>query len=1498
MNATAGEAADSSLSFSMGLSLPKFCITDGGQLAFKYNYTKVERAVELLRRSEPPSSVGKIIAKSLSLSYPRADHYVGDDKRSLAYLADVLVLRFTTMSSMFSQEWIERSVLQLEIIFLDQVSDRFNGGSVAPSVATKGSGQLLVNVSGELTFISQGRLTSSVMSLEDVYSPDDGRMYLIGCRDLRLQWRNLAASGDLEEGMGCSIEVKVQYPPWNTHWLIWWTAKVQIVSTRNAGDPLRFDTMKLQAVPFQFPQVWRGKLNGGLANGVLCVTLLSAVVVAELGQLRHLKTHADVAPYVSLVMLGVQALGFGTPLVTGIEALRARVTFTLGSDMADYALISSRPYQSMDKAVKVISLVALVLPLRLCQKVWRSRARVPALLSPSARGRVPGDAEVFVCHCAVHVVLIVLILALNGEAMTVEQHVGLMQDLFLLPQVIGNATWRVNCKPLAESYYLGVTAARLLPHVYDYVRPPVVVGYLGSWTERSKRAVETWKSLHKAAVTGSANMGSNLQFLGVLMLLHLWVASSSFDPQRLNEQQHDYLRFASVERHCQAELSSAARLADDVYRVSRVMRELPFEKGDWRQDAGHAPLMPFDGGDVPTGASGRLLDPLYLATLVITHFDDQIRARTAVNVSGVLDLSVSRKNRDPKIWPPLPIGPLSPEFKLSPGGTNLKIIFEGVYMERDDGERVLCMVGSAVLPTRSTGGADPWDWAKDSGRSGFLPPVTADDNILLVLRYPKELTLTTRAVLGEMRSSSAPSASAYFDPVQLVSQLRWSLYQFRSDDLVAGACSPLPSIFVDDVVGNRASRRYNGSYLCEVLNRYAHRHGSVVTALPNGGHCNSTATSASCRAVGPFEMDRDADEDELALVGIVMQDLYCHTDAAGTARVSVVFRAMPPWEDRYTAAERSGLSGTTLSAEGVWMASAGQTCLVACRGIGNRACHFRVRLFMPLTFSITGRSVLLGRITSIRTATGAVAHSSLSFQHGLTLPEFWGYNGERLAFTYNYTKVKLASEILLRSQRPLGLRETIAKSLSLSYPKADGDHKRGLTYLAGNLALRFMTMPSMFASEWMERPVLYLEIKFVGHVRDHFVPRFSYAFSERQLLINVSAELMLIDLPRVTASVMSLEGVYDPEDGRMCLIGCRDPRLPWRNMSTSSIDLEEGMDCSIEVKVQYPPTTTHWFIWSTAKVQIASTRNAGDPLRFDTVKLQAIPRYPQPRPGELNRGLANGALCVTLLSISIAAALSQLRHLKTHADVAPYVSLVMLGVQALGFGMPLISGIEALLARVTLGSDVAMPPSPEGPRYALIMDQLYQSMDKAVKVLSLAAIVLTLRLGQTVWRSRERVLARSSPLEPERVPGDSKVFVCHYAVHLALFVLILALNGEAMTVEQHIGLMSDLFLLPQVTGNAVWRVNCKPLAESYYLSVTAARLLPHVYDGYVRPPAVVWYSLEPLNASRFVHSSARDVVIPAISILLGFVVYVQQRWNYAIVSRMGMAEQRKLQHVF
>jgi len=140
---------------------------------------------------------------------------------------------------------------------------------------------------------------------------------------------------------------------------------------------------------------------------------------------------------------------------------------------------------------------------------------------------------------------------------------------------------------------------------------------------------------------------------------------------------------------------------------------------------------------------------------------------------------------------------------------------------------------------------------------------------------------------------------------------------------------------------------------------------------------------------------------------------------------------------------------------------------------------------------------------------------------------------------------------------------------------------------------------------------------------------------EKQRILNVSAEFTASRNDLVSPiPVMSVEGVYNPEDGRMYLIGCRKVHAPWRVLSKRR-DLEDGMDCSVEVTVEYPPTTARWLmIGQAAKVSVASTREEDDPLRFARTELRTLRVvYRDQRCwNEVVKPIVEGLLCITLLS--------------------------------------------------------------------------------------------------------------------------------------------------------------------------------------------------------------------------------------------------------------------------
>ncbi|CAN6231034.1 unnamed protein product [Urochloa humidicola] len=701
---------------------------------------------------------------------------------------------------------------------------------------------------------------------------------------------------------------------------------------------------------------------------------------------------------------------------------------------------------------------------------------------------------------------------------------------------------------------------------------------------------------------------------------------------------HDYTRFADVERQCQSVLSSATELRYDPDHAGDLKYKLSFTNGDWSQDAGQAPLLPFPGRHAAAAAAAghELLEAIPLASLMILDMDMVPRngARNALSVSGVLSFTVTRRY---------------PELELWPGVSRLNVHLQGVYTEMKPsatggGERVLCMVGDAVLPVRGGGnGTDPWwGFAKNyhAADGALEPPAVADGNILVVLRYPMPATLTNRAVRGEMTSTSAASDAAYFDAVRLVSQLGggggyYSGYQFQPDDAeldaAADACGgpAADDPLLHDGGAMAPPNLDSRASLCGIIyQQYKYNPGSqvIMEVIPNWDY---KGTDAFCSRVGPFETTRagavTSSMNDMAFTrsAIAVQSLQC-TRTGGTERVAAVLRYVPPWEHLPTAAQRTGLSGATVSAEGAWNASTGRACMIGCLGAGDEACRYRITLSVQTKLSMARRGGIVGKIAAVDGS-----HPPLLFQQRMN-PRSAGSSGKLTPrMSYVYTKVEQARKLRQCSGKTTGFRDGfVAKSL-LSYPNiatGDEDDMVSLSNLADNLNLRFQCVGRPpFVPEWIKECCYELQIlsigSLVGSYSDPFhgssrsrmrtwteVLRRARAVANRHVL-NVSAEFaasrndFLGPVP-----VMSVEGVYDPEDGRMYLIGCRNVHAPWRELANKRGDLEHGMDCDIEVTVEYPPTTTRWLpIRQTAKVTVASTREEDDPLRFARTELQSVP---------------------------------------------------------------------------------------------------------------------------------------------------------------------------------------------------------------------------------------------------------------------------------------------------
>jgi len=100
--------------------------------------------------------------------------------------------------------------------------------------------------------------------------------------------------------------------------------------------------------------------------------------------------------------------------------------------------------------------------------------------------------------------------------------------------------------------------------------------------------------------------------------------------------------------------------------------------------------------------------------------------------------------------------------------------------------------------------------------------------------------------------------------------------------------------------------------------------------------------------------------------------------------------------------------------------------------------------------------------------------------------------------------------------------------------------------------------------------------------------------------------------------------------------------------------------------------------------------------------------------------------------------------------------------------------------------------------------------------------------------------------------------------------------------------VEDMFLFPQVVGNALWNVKGKLLHPMYYIGSTIVQLLRHLY---LRFSAPVYYTYDSFRFP-YVHMNAdffdcdNKIVTHLLAIVLVLVVYIQQKWNaWLVVSR-------------
>ncbi|WOL02197.1 hypothetical protein Cni_G10916 [Canna indica] len=301
------------------------------------------------------------------------------------------------------------------------------------------------------------------IAAEGIYNSGTGTLCLKGCR--------YPSSG--RNSTDCEILINIQLPALNSK--VEEFVNGSITSTRKKNDPLYFEPIRLSARHMYISQaaesIWW--MDVETAMGLISLTF-SCVCIAL--QIFHAKKHGGALPSISITMLAILVVGYLIPTVLNIDAVFVKKRRHL-------VFLQSGGWLEVDEVVaRAMSLAALFLSFRLLQVAWSARSA-----EESERHRVAEMTTVKLCLPLYFAgaLLTWFVAAWSARKSQLQSsefdrhlpsweelipYAGLVLDGFLLPQVIFNLCRGSKERALTPFFYVGITATRALPHLYDAYR--------------------------------------------------------------------------------------------------------------------------------------------------------------------------------------------------------------------------------------------------------------------------------------------------------------------------------------------------------------------------------------------------------------------------------------------------------------------------------------------------------------------------------------------------------------------------------------------------------------------------------------------------------------------------------------------------------------------------------------------------------------------------------------------------------------------------------------------------------------------------------------------------------------------------------------------------------------------------------------------------------------------------------------------------------------------
>lgn len=365
---------------------------------------------------------------------------------------------------------------------------------------------------------------------------------------------------------------------------------------------------------------------------------------------------------------------------------------------------------------------------------------------------------------------------------------------------------------------------------------------------------------------------------------------------------------------------------------------------------------------------------------------------------------------------------------------------------------------------------------------------------------------------------------------------------------------------------------------------------------------------------------------------------------------------------------------------------------------------------------------------------------------------------------------------------------------------------------------------------------------------------------------------------------ISAEGVYDSRTQRLCMVGCRDVINPSKNNQS----ITDYLDCDIHLDLQLLAPKFSRRIFANGRIE--SLREKGsDPLYFEPVNVtsyfynmylarEAIIREAAAR---MNLEIIISLTSNTLSCLFVA---SQLLHARKNFQVVlPSISMVMLLVLFLEYLFPLVLNIEDVLLQHHDYGYGAVPMSSRN---------LLETNKVVVRITTMVALFLLFRLLQLTWSGKSNDGNRKSLVFGEKMTLVASLPLYAIGAFIAIFLHIMKMRGYSALdiikrdLKSYAGLVSDIFLLPQLLLNLFMNSRETALTSPFYVGTSFLRLLPHAYNLYRSHRQRVRFAHKHVVVSYIYatpggdfYSTNWDIIVSLVILLFAAVIFLQQKFG-------------------